>query len=198
MTALESLSCPQCGSVDLTENSPNRFRCDHCGATSTAAGSSAVNALRILEWVCPGCGFDNEKGASFCGNCRKSLKKICPKCVEKYRWDLKYCPECGFSLNPNEFITYTDIWEGHGRMLTLTSSRLIYSDSDTFDVIPLMDLRKVKSKKTMAVAFAAWCGSAWYCELTVAGNRKPYLLFSSTDESHQQTFGHLKRICRSN
>ena len=55
--------CPNCGSTDLVEITPNKRRCAYCGTILT----SYETRPDLVK--CPRCGFDNERGDRYCNNC---------------------------------------------------------------------------------------------------------------------------------
>lgn len=88
-----SITCPKCGSPDLSEIAWNRRRCNHCGTESVL--SDDRTRLELIGWQCPKCGFNNESETTYCGKCGAALVKPCPKCFSEMREDLEFCSKCG-------------------------------------------------------------------------------------------------------
>ena len=179
MCPIEALSCPKCGSSDITDSSPNRYRCNHCGATLEISGHT--NDLSILEWVCPKCNFNNDKDSAYCGKCGEILKRKCPNCMAYIRWDLDCCPQCGFKLESGESVLFSE--ETNRFATTLTNSRIIFADHAPIGgktyTYHLKEIRKVRKKGI---------GVLRRLELKIKGKLLPGVVSCSSKEKQQELF----------
>lgn len=148
MSALEELQCTRCGSVDLEEVSPGRFRCAHCGCY--LQGEASGSSLSVDVRRCPECGQENDRDASYCGKCGFRMVRPCPRCGKLFRWDMVCCPECGFRQDPDERFIHL-LTGGPGEFWVLTSRKLYHRVANLliqgFVTIPLEDVWKVKYRR---------------------------------------------------
>ncbi len=137
MAALQSLSCPKCGSSDLAEIGPNRRKCEHCGAESLL--SDDRSRLELIGWECPKCGFNNEISVNFCGKCGVSLSKKCQRCLSEVRRDLNFCPKCGARVDDGLVYRYK-----HSTIsIEVLSDRVTITIGETVKDLPLQDIESV-------------------------------------------------------
>ncbi len=148
MGALEELQCSRCGSVDLEEVSPDRFRCTYCGCYLQRDVPEAN--LTVDHRRCPECGQVNEPHASYCGRCGFRMVRACPRCAHLFRWDMTCCPRCGFRQDPDERFVCL-LQGGLGQFWVLTSKKLYHRVTnalvEVFESVPLESVKRVRYRK---------------------------------------------------
>lgn len=80
MSDISLLSCPNCGSTEFTETTPDVHRCDYCG---TILRSPQERPETRVVVICPRCGSENPRGTRYCSECGQSLTDWLPREVKQ-------------------------------------------------------------------------------------------------------------------